>query len=281
MKLDATQVKNFTEALSVTDNYEQKVRLAFAIWSESRGYIYANDGTNQSDSPGFDKNPQWPAILRRSLSIPHDRVGNNGRSTGMLQQISTNVGGGWGDMVGTMTPTVSAVRFLNELRVTSNPVYEGILQTPTGTEKVKVNLTAIAADVLRVQRPLADEAKSSNYDATQVAIAIEIVAQLSKAAQPVPKPNPAPPVESDLLEALMADRSVVIHFTDGVDTHYAAYLLDGTWVKIPRDAVDTYFWILGLAGVPVKSWAEVQGKPGGSSAADPRMFGREVSWDKV
>ncbi len=175
--INSIQAANFKAALSVATNQAELERLAFAIWSESAGYIYANDGSNSSRSPGFDTHPQWPAILRRSLNIPHNKVGSNGRSTGMLQQISSDVGGGWGDMAGTMDPATSARRFLNALRVTDDPIYEGILQTPTGSRPVSVVLTPIAADVLRVQQPLADEAQSSNYSASQVQIAKEIAAQ--------------------------------------------------------------------------------------------------------
>jgi hypothetical protein len=97
----------------------------------------------------------------------------------MLQQISDDVGGGWGSMAGTMDPATSARRFLAALRVTNNPIYAGWLLTPTGREWVKVELSdPIAADVLRVQQPLANEARSSNYDASQVTVARAIVAQL-------------------------------------------------------------------------------------------------------
>jgi hypothetical protein len=177
--LTAVQERNLRAALAATGNPAERVRLAFAIWTESRGLIYANDGRNTSNSPGFATHPQWPAILRRSLSIPHDAVGSNGRSTGMLQQISEDVGGGWGSMEGTMNPATSAQRFLAALKVTDNPVYKGTLLTPTGSQKVDILLSSpIAADVLRVQQPLADEARSANYNADQVRIATEIVAQI-------------------------------------------------------------------------------------------------------
>src|SRR6478609_1467526 len=177
--LTPAQERNLRAALSVTSDPDQRVRLAFGIWTESRGLIYANNGANTSHSPGFDTHPEWPAILRRSLDLPHDAVGSNGRSTGMLQQISSDVGGGWGDMAGTMDPATSARRFLAALVVTDNPVYSGTLLTPTGSRQVDITLSSpIAADVLRVQRPLADEAQSDNYGASQVAIAQQIVTQL-------------------------------------------------------------------------------------------------------
>lgn len=176
VSLDDAQARNFTAALAVADTLEQAERLAFGMWTESRGYVYANDGRNTSNSPGVTA--AVAAILRRSLDLPHDLVGSNGRSTGPLQQLSSDVGGTWGDMAGTMDPATSAIRFLNALNVTDLSQYAGTLATPTGSRRVVVQLSdPIAADVLRIQQPLADEAESSNYGAAQVAIAKQIVAQ--------------------------------------------------------------------------------------------------------
>ena len=173
VNLDGAQENNFRAAMAAAKSRAEAERLAFGIWSESRGYNYANDGRNTSNSPGVT--PAIAAILRRSLDIPHDMVGSNGRSTGILQQTSSDVGGAWGDMAGTMDPPTSARRFLDALTVTDNPVYSGILVTPTGSRRVDITLSSpVAADVLRVQQPLADEAESSNYGAAQVAIALEI-----------------------------------------------------------------------------------------------------------
>lgn len=177
VKLNAVQERNLRAALSVTDDQAQLLRLAFAVWSESSGLIYANDGRNTSRSQGVT--PEVAAILRRSLELPHDAVGSNGRSTGMLQQLSSDVGGAWGDMAGTMDPATSARRFLQRLRVTDNSRYEGRLQTSTGSRPVTVQLSdPIAADVLRVQQPLAAEAESTNYGPEAVRIAREIVQQI-------------------------------------------------------------------------------------------------------
>lgn len=107
--LDAAQTRNLTAALATEPDRARRERLAFAIWSESRGYNYANGGLNTSSSPGVT--PAIVEILRRSKNLPNDGVRNNGRSTGILQQTSSDVGGGWGDMAGTMTPAVSASRF--------------------------------------------------------------------------------------------------------------------------------------------------------------------------
>lgn len=203
MPINNIQSRNFIAALAVAPDRASAERLAFAIWSESAGYIYANDGTNKSNSPGFDKNPQWPAILRKSLEIPHDRVGSNGRSTGMLQQISKDVGGGWGDMKGTMDPAISAQRFLAALVVTNIGIYRGYNLRSDGTKEfVNVNLTPIAADVLRVQQPLANEAKSSNYSATQVEYAIGLAAQFWGAI-PAPVAVKPSPSNSNFLATLL------------------------------------------------------------------------------
>ena len=177
VNLSATQERNLRAALAVAPDRASAERLAFGIWTESRGLIYANDGRNTSNSPGVT--PFVAELLRRSLKLPHDEVGSNGRSTGMLQQLSSEVGGGWGDMAGTMDPATSARRFLAVLKVTDISVYSGTLVTPTGSRRVQVQLSSpIAADVLRVQQPLADEAESSNYGAAQVAIALDITDRL-------------------------------------------------------------------------------------------------------
>ena len=76
-----------------------------------------------------------------------------------------------------MDPAESARRLLAELEVTDNGVYQGFNLRGDGTrEFLDITLTPIAADVLRVQQPLADEAKSDNYNAAAVAIAVEIAA---------------------------------------------------------------------------------------------------------
>lgn len=174
INLDPQQTGVFLAALINAPDRASMDRLAFAIWTESRGYVYANDGTNTSHSPSVT--PQVAAVLRTSLDLPHHKVGSNGRSTGPLQQTSSEVGGGWGSMAGTMDPAISAGRFLGVLEVTARASYTGRLLTPTGSEMVTIDLSdPIAADVLRVQQPLASEAQSSNYGAAQVAIAKDIV----------------------------------------------------------------------------------------------------------
>ncbi len=187
--INSIQAKNFAEALSVAKTQEEKERLAFAIWSESAGYIHANDGTNTSNSPGVTFGISQ--ILRKSLDIPHDKVGSNGRSTGMLQQISKDVGGVWGDMAGTMDPKISASRFLAALQVTNVGAYRGYNIKPDGSKEYVVvpDLDPVAADVLRVQQPLAEEAKSSNYSKAQVEIAKAIAAQFGNSSPVDTKPD--------------------------------------------------------------------------------------------
>lgn len=182
--LTEKQAANIRAALTAATDGADAIRLAFAIWTESRGWIYANNGANDSNSPGFDTHLQWPAVLRRSLGIAHDLIGSNGRSTGMLQQISADVGGGWGDMVGTMDPVTSARRFLAALQVTDDPRYDGVLQKTDGTtERVTRELSSpVAADVLRVQQPLMNEALSDNYGPGQVAVAAWLVSQFWRGA---------------------------------------------------------------------------------------------------
>lgn len=181
--LDERQARNFAEALAVADTAAKRERLAFAVWSESRGFNYANGGLNESHSPGFAEHPEWPAILRRSTELPNDGVRNNGRSTGILQQTSAEVGGGWGDMAGTMTPAVAARRFLDRLVVTDERVFRAVLLTPAGRELVDVECPSpVAADVLRVQQPLAEEARSDNYGPAVLAAALEIADRFAPAA---------------------------------------------------------------------------------------------------
>lgn len=130
--------------------------------------------------------------------MQNDGVANNGRSTGILQQTSQDVGGGWGDMAGTMTPAVAAARFLARLGVTDDPVYEGWLLQPDGSKRrVRVTLSSpVAADVLRVQQPLASEAESDNYGPANVAIAVELAARFAPA-------TPAPIISTSFIDVLL------------------------------------------------------------------------------
>lgn len=168
------QERNLRAALTGCPTVAEAQRTAFGVWSESRGWNAANDGRNTSNSPGVT--PAISAILRHSLDMPHDTVGSNGRSVGILQQTPAEVGGAWGDMAGCLTPDVAASRFRARLVVTDDPVYEGWLLTPIGRDWVSVaTVSPIVADVLRVQQPLASEARSSNYGPDVLNVALEIV----------------------------------------------------------------------------------------------------------
>lgn len=155
-------------------------RLAMVLVTESSGgYIYANDGTAYD----FNKSTSWNGgltravqdrvsyALRLSLAIPHDRIGSNGRSTGMFQQISLAankaldpaIKWGWSSIAETMSPETSTLMFLNALTVTNDPVYKGAK-----------TISPVVADVLRVQQPLASEASSSNYGQKNLDWAISI-----------------------------------------------------------------------------------------------------------
>lgn len=198
MPITDRQAANLTAALSVARSRDEAERIAFGVWSESAALIQANDGTNQSDSPGFDTHPEWPGILRRSLLIRHDKVGNNGRSTGLLQQISSDVGGGWGDMAGTMDPVISAIRFRDRLVVTDRTSYAGWNVTEAGVREwvVVTGLDPVAVDVLYVQQPLASEARSANYRAGPVAYARSLADQFYR-------PTAVTPPRSSWWENLM------------------------------------------------------------------------------
>jgi hypothetical protein len=149
-------------------------RLALALVTESSGgYIYANDGTaydstkktpwNDGLTPAVQERVSF--VLRQSLTYPYNRIGSNGRSTGMLQQISLESNQalfgktktwGWGSIPETMDPAKSAIMFVEALRITNDPIYK------IG-EKSYTTPSPVIADVLRVQQPLVSEALGSNY----------------------------------------------------------------------------------------------------------------------
>ena len=161
-------------------------RLVFAVMSESGGLVYANDGRAFRDDaeqvrPGWaegvplEQRARIRAALAPSMDIPHDAVGNNGGSTGILQQLSQDYVAarfpgktwGWGTLGQTMDIPVACRMFLDKVRVTSDRSYRGMVFDP------------IAADVLRVQQPLVSESSSSNYGLARVAEAKRIVDQWS------------------------------------------------------------------------------------------------------
>jgi hypothetical protein len=143
-------------------------RLALALVTESSGgYIFANDGSS------FPLDSAVCRVLRRSLDLPHDRVGHDSRSTGTLQQMSLEanqsmvppLSWGWGAMAETMSPARAAVMFVEALQVTNTSTY----LTPAG---VLIDCgDPIVADVLRTQRPAVGTTLPPNYRASQVDLA--------------------------------------------------------------------------------------------------------------
>lgn len=158
-------------------------RLAFVGLTESGWKNYANDGAAFADDfaakrPGWaeglpvDQRRRIRDVLRRSLDLPHDAVGNNGGSTGPYQQLSQDYVAarfpgktwGWGSMADTMDIGKATVMFLDRLQVTDNPVYRDIRFAHPGI-----------ADVLRVQQPLVSESSSRNYSAARWAEALALL----------------------------------------------------------------------------------------------------------
>jgi hypothetical protein len=277
--LDAAQRRNFLEAMAVATSPAERVRLVFAIWTETSGYNHSNDGRNLSESPGVT--PERVVLLRRSLDpewqrehgLQIDRVGSNGRSTGVLQQISADVGGGWGDMVGTLRPAVAAQRFLQELVVTDNEMFKAVLLVGDTSRLVLIQRDPIAADVLRVQRPLAPEAESANYNDNQVAIARAIVAQLEPTITEEIVMATLEDVKNSTAEAVKGLKFNLGTFYDRLGgNHYMAYP-DGSYMAVPNPTGNDEVWrdhmnYLGQMGVEVVDFGQ----------ADPFRFGHEILW---
>lgn len=161
-------------------------RLVFAVMSESSGLIYANDGLAFHPDPakrrkGWDTDDQGKPLpadvldacyraVRTSLAFEHDDVGNNGGSTGILQQLSQDYVGarfpgskwGWGTLADTMDIGKACGMFLSRLVITNDTSYTDADGTVSG-------LNPIAVDVLRVQQPRTDEVRKGGYSAAKVA----------------------------------------------------------------------------------------------------------------
>ena len=130
-------------------------------------------------------NDEQKAILRTSADLYRaatgrepDGYGSNGGSVGPLQQIPTPVAqaadkpwAGWGTIVDCMVIGTSVPKFLAKLRVTDDSSYGD-----------KPMASAIVADLLRVQQPLASEV-AANYGGSVTATAVEIAAQFPRADQ--------------------------------------------------------------------------------------------------
>lgn len=161
-------------------------RLVLAVQTESGGLVYANDGKALHPDPaqrrsGWDRDDQGRPLpasvldscyraLRPSLAFVHDAVGNNGGSTGILQQLSQDYVSarfpgktwGWGTLADTMDIGKACAMFLSRLVISSNRDYLGRDFDP------------IVADVLRVQQPLISEV-DANYGPDELAAAKHLV----------------------------------------------------------------------------------------------------------
>jgi hypothetical protein len=163
------------------DPWQHLYRLVLAVQTESGGLVYSNDGLAFADNaekvrPGWaegvplEQRAKIRAVLRTSLAFGHDAVGNNGGSTGILQQLSQDYVSarfpgktwGWGTLADTMDISKACAMFLSRLVVTSKRDYLGRDFDP------------IVADVLRVQQPLISEV-DANYGPDEVRAAKHLV----------------------------------------------------------------------------------------------------------
>jgi hypothetical protein len=190
---EAILLRNLTVAFKVSDWFAAKnhlnlwdvrdVMVTMLVTESGGGFIYANDGqgyrepATPADRTPWNWNPltnkpvgtpearaRMREVLRRSLDLPHDKVGSNGRSTGPCQQLSAETGGAWGPMAATMRMDLSVLMFLNAVNwADRSPFYLG---------KEMANWQT--AMLLRVQRPLASEV-ATNYGAAQLTRAQAIV----------------------------------------------------------------------------------------------------------
>lgn len=90
----------------------QAARIAWtASNGEGNGYLYANDGTSTLNKYGNGPlTDQERAVARESLNYPHDAVGRNLDSMGMVQQRPS---ADWGPPADLMNPAVSFSKFFN------------------------------------------------------------------------------------------------------------------------------------------------------------------------
>jgi murein DD-endopeptidase MepM/ murein hydrolase activator NlpD len=63
-------------------------------------------------------NPRYPLVVAHSLAIPHDGVGHDHDSVGLMQQrpLPPEGAGGWGTVAELMTPTTAARKFYGALQ---------------------------------------------------------------------------------------------------------------------------------------------------------------------
>lgn len=186
-RLQASRVRCdrwFDQAERMGSREEFWVRLVAALLTESGGgRVLAHTGNWGS---GGWINEAQKKVLAGSAALRKpeyagDGFGSNGGSVGDLQQIPTEVArlrtrrnpdgsevpwpwDGWGPMEKCLDPDFSQPKFLDALRITSDPVYKG-----------KLTASPIVADLLRVQQPLAEEV-AVNYGTDLVARAEAVAA---------------------------------------------------------------------------------------------------------
>jgi hypothetical protein len=190
---EAVLVRNLTVAFKVSDWFAEThhlnmwdvrdVMVTMLVTESGGGFIYANDGQGyrepdsvanrtpwnwnpQTNKPigTAEQRAQMRAVLRRSLELPHDKVGSNGRSTGPAQQLSVETGGAWGPMAATMRMDLSVLMFLDAVDWANRDVF---YPSSTAPNRKRMDNWQTAM-LLRVQRPLASEV-ATNYGAAQLA----------------------------------------------------------------------------------------------------------------
>jgi hypothetical protein len=191
--MSSVQANNFRTARTVFDAWFDGrpgdreawwLRLVAALWTESGCRILAHTGEWKG---GGRINSRQRAVLAQSAQLYREKYnrepdgfGSNGGSVGALQQIPTEVSwiatkdglddgaptpwAGWGTITDCMALETSIPKFLNQLRVTDDPVYKG-----------KLTASPVVADLLRVQQPLASEV-AANYGQGVVEVATAIAA---------------------------------------------------------------------------------------------------------
>ncbi len=101
--------------------------LACAAQESARFFMYANDGSGQTKDAAGVLGPfsdADKAVIRESLALPHDRVGNDSASVGLFQQQPKlpSRTWGWGTVAQCMDVGYSTGKFLDGLlAITSRP----------------------------------------------------------------------------------------------------------------------------------------------------------------
>jgi hypothetical protein len=246
-------VRNLTIAYKVSDWFAEKrhlnlwdvrdVMTTMLVTESGGGFIYANDGQGYREPDSVVNRTPWNwneqtnrpigtpeqraamrAALRKSLDLPYDKVGSNGRSTGPSQQISVEVSGAWGPMAATMRMDLSVLLFLDAVDWSNRDInYLGKRMANWQT-----------AMLLRVQRPLPSEV-ATNYGAAQLARA-QAIARDERFA-------PAP-IITDWLELLMADQAALDAYKEQI-----AQAVQGKLRGIDENAGETRRITGVLAGV--------------------------------